>query len=199
MFSSVAFDTQIFSDVEYAFSLSYPTPATFYTTGGSPPFEPDDLEPTDSNEPYSEVGTRLDHSAPFLNDMYPQWLSYMLSIEDPPQTISTSYGDDEQTGNWCNTNPRNPILKLLLLHSVPYSYAKRVCEDFAQLGACCDVSPNRHYNATSLLGARGVSIIFASGDGGVGDGDPDPATQECYSNDGRNVTEFIPGFPASCP
>lgn len=41
--------------------------------------------------------------------------------------------------------------------------------------------------------------MFSSGDGGVGDGDPDPATQECYSNDGTNKTEFIPGFPASCP
>jgi len=130
-------------DTQYAFGLTYPTPGTFYTTGGSPPFIPDDLETTDSNEPYSE------------------WLEYMLAIDSPPQTISTSYGDDEQT--------------------VPYSYAQRVCADFAQLGA------------------RGVSIMFSSGDGGVGDGDPDPATQECFSNDGRNVTEFIPGFPASCP
>lgn len=32
----------------------------------------------------------------------------------------------------------------------------------------------------------------------MGDGDPDLATQECFSNDGRNVTEFIPDFPASC-
>ncbi|KAH9921162.1 tripeptidyl peptidase A [Fomitopsis serialis] len=130
-------------DTQYAFSLTYPTPGTFYTTGGSPPFIPDDLEPTDTNEPYM------------------QWLGYVLSAEDLPQSISTSYGDDEQT--------------------VPYSYATRVCAEFAQLGA------------------RGVSIMFSSGDGGVGDGDPDPATQECYSNDGRNVTMFIPEFPASCP
>ncbi|KZT68040.1 tripeptidyl peptidase A [Daedalea quercina L-15889] len=123
-------------DTQYAFGLTYPTPGTFYTTGGSPPFTPDDLEPTDSNEPYAEA-----------NDL--------------PQSISSSYGDDEQT--------------------VPYSYAARVCAEFAQLGA------------------RGVSVMFSSGDGGVGDGDADPATQECYSNDGRNATEFIPGFPASCP
>jgi len=51
----------------------------------------------------------------------------------------------------------------------------------------------------AALGARGVSVMFSSGDGGVGDGDPNPATQECYSNDGRNVTMFIPDFPASCP
>jgi len=41
--------------------------------------------------------------------------------------------------------------------------------------------------------------MFSSGDGGVGDGDPDPATQECITNDGLNRTQFIPGFPASCP
>ena len=48
-------------------------------------------------------------------------------------------------------------------------------------------------------GARGVSLTFSSGDGGVVDGDPNPATQECFTNDGRNKTEFIPLFPPSCP
>ncbi|KAJ7167805.1 tripeptidyl peptidase A [Mycena filopes] len=65
--------------------------------------------------------------------------------------------------------------------TVPESFAKRACAGFAQLGA------------------RGVSLMFSSGDGGVGDGDPDPATQECLTNDGLNRTQFIPGFPASCP
>ena len=64
---------------------------------------------------------------------------------------------------------------------MPVSFARRVCSEFAQLGA------------------RGVSLMFSSGDGGVGDGDPDPATQECISNDGRNVTRFLPEFPSSCP
>ena len=52
---------------------------------------------------------------------------------------------------------------------------------------------------SQLLGARGVTVVFGSGDGGVGDGDADPAPQQCFSNDGRNVTMFIPEFPASCP
>lgn len=51
----------------------------------------------------------------------------------------------------------------------------------------------------AALGARGVSVMFSSGDSGVGDGDSNPDTQECYSNDGRNVTKFLPAFPASCP
>lgn len=49
------------------------------------------------------------------------------------------------------------------------------------------------------IGARGVSLTFSSGDGGVGDGDSDPATTECISNDGQNRTEFLPLFPPSCP
>ncbi|CCL99284.1 uncharacterized protein FIBRA_01300 [Fibroporia radiculosa] len=130
-------------DTQYAFGLTYPTPGTFYTTGGMPPYIPDDDTPTDTNEPYAN------------------WLDYILSDPSPPQTISTSYGDNEQT--------------------VPESYAKRVCEDLAQLGA------------------RGVSLLFASGDFGVGDGDANPETQTCYTNNGLNETKFIPGFPASCP
>ncbi|EMD32617.1 hypothetical protein CERSUDRAFT_118652 [Gelatoporia subvermispora B] len=130
-------------DTQFAFGITFPTPATFFTTAGSPPFIPDIGTPTDTNEPYL------------------QWLEFILDQRDPPQTISTSYGDDEQT--------------------VPPSFATRVCNLFAQLGA------------------RGVSLTFSSGDGGVGDGDPDPATQECFTNDGRNATRFIAGFPASCP
>ncbi|OJA14334.1 hypothetical protein AZE42_10497 [Rhizopogon vesiculosus] len=130
-------------DTQFGFGLTWPTPGTFYSTGGEPPFTPDMLSPTDTNEPYS------------------YWLDYVLSQDTLPQTISTSYGDDEQT--------------------VPYTYATRVCAGMA------------------ALGARGVSVMFSSGDGGVGDGDANPATQECYSNDGRNVTKFLPAFPASCP
>jgi tripeptidyl-peptidase-1 len=59
--------------------------------------------------------------------------------------------------------------------TVPLWYAKRVCQGFAQLGA------------------RGVSVLFASGDEGVG------ADEKCFSNDGSNKPMFLPKFPASCP
>jgi tripeptidyl-peptidase-1 len=62
-------------------------------------------------------------------------------------------------------------------NTVPESYARRVC---AELG---------------VLGAKGVSLLFSSGDGGVGDGNSDPATHKCYSNDGKNTTKFLPIFP----
>ncbi|KIP08326.1 hypothetical protein PHLGIDRAFT_117314 [Phlebiopsis gigantea 11061_1 CR5-6] len=128
---------------QFAFGIAFPIPSTFFTTAGSPPFIPDIGTPTDSNEPYLD------------------WLDFVLNQTSLPQTISTSYGDDEQT--------------------VPESFAQRVCAGFAQLGA------------------QGVTLTFSSGDGGVGDGDPDPATTECITNDGTDRVQFIPAFPASCP
>ncbi|KAG8681181.1 hypothetical protein FRC08_015797, partial [Ceratobasidium sp. 394] len=123
-------------DVQYAGAISYPTPNIFYSTGGSPPYIPDSNTPTNTNEPYLD------------------WVSYMLNKTTLPNTISTSYGDDEQT--------------------VPLDYAIRVCNDFA------------------TLGARGVSLLFSSGDGGVGSG-------SCKTNHGTPRTRFQPIFPASCP
>ncbi|GLB34136.1 putative tripeptidyl peptidase [Lyophyllum shimeji] len=130
-------------DVQFAFGLSHPIAGTFYSTAGRPPFKPDVGTPTNTNEPYAD------------------WLDFVLSHPNTPLTVSTSYGDHEQT--------------------VPESYARRTCASFAQLGA------------------RGVSLMFSSGDGGVGDNDANPATQTCFTNDGRNATRFIPLFPASCP
>ncbi|KAI0080787.1 tripeptidyl peptidase A [Panus rudis PR-1116 ss-1] len=130
-------------DVQFAFGLAHPIPGTFYSTAGRPPFKPSVGTPTDTNEPYTD------------------WLQYMLSHRNAPQTISTSYADEEQT--------------------VPRSFALRACNEFA------------------MLGARGISLIFSSGDGGVGDGYPDPATSRCLTNDGRNRTQFLPLFPPSCP
>ncbi|WAR52618.1 hypothetical protein PtB15_2B42 [Puccinia triticina] len=59
--------------------------------------------------------------------------------------------------------------------SVPFSYARRVCYGFA------------------ALSARGVSLIFSSGDYGVGE------SGTCYTNDGHRKKAFLPDFPASCP
>ncbi|CDM34182.1 hypothetical protein DTO013E5_2407 [Penicillium roqueforti] len=57
--------------------------------------------------------------------------------------------------------------------SIPEKYARSVC------------------NLYSQLGSRGVSVIFSSGDSGVG--------SACLTNDGRNATRFPPQFPAACP
>ena len=59
--------------------------------------------------------------------------------------------------------------------TVPKDYAIQACNGFAQLGA------------------RGVTVLFSSGDNGIG------ADGNCYSNDGKNTSTFLPSFPASCP
>ncbi|KIK61996.1 hypothetical protein GYMLUDRAFT_42425 [Collybiopsis luxurians FD-317 M1] len=125
-------------DVQYATGLSWPTPMTFYSTGGSPPFIPDSNTPTNTNEPYLD------------------WLDFIETVPDNelPSTFSTSYGDDEQ--------------------SVPADFATEVCNGFA------------------TLGARGATLMFSSGDAGVGGGN-------CETNDGTNRVQFQPAFPASCP
>jgi len=59
--------------------------------------------------------------------------------------------------------------------TVPLNYAQRVC------------------NQLAVLTARGVSLIFSSGDDGVGQ------QGTCVSNDGKFSSKFIPIFPATCP
>jgi tripeptidyl-peptidase-1 len=104
-----------------------------------------------------------------------------------PDTL-TPQNTNEPYTDWLDFVLAQPKLPLVISTSygddeqtVPLSFAQRACAGFAQLGA------------------RGVSLMFSSGDGGVGDGNPNPATQQCFSNDGRNAIEFIPLFPASCP
>lgn len=127
-------------DCQYIKGVSAPTPEFQFSTAGRAPLVPDLDEPTQAdngNEPYLE---------------YLMGLS-KLPNDKLPQTISHSYGEDEQ--------------------SVPESYNRQVCQMFGELGA------------------RGVSILFSSGDSGVG--------SACLSNDGKNTTEFQPQFPAACP
>jgi len=111
-------------DTQYTGAMAYPTPLIFYSTGKGP------------------FGT---------DDWYIAWLRYILRQPKIPQTISTSYGTDE---NLCSRE-----------------YAVYVCRLFAQLAA------------------RGVSVLFGTGDNGVGDGN-------CATKDGS--VRFIPQFPATC-
>lgn len=127
-------------DVQYGLSLSYSTPTIYYSTAGRGPLVPDLKQPdqsANSNEPYLDF---LDYILKLPNDQL-------------PQTLTTSYGEEE--------------------HSLPEPYTRTVCNMFAQLGA------------------RGVSILFSSGDLGPG--------TICLTNDGRNRLRFQPVFPATCP
>ncbi|KAF9266301.1 subtilisin-like protein [Marasmius fiardii PR-910] len=78
----------------------------------------------------------------------------------------------------------NPIPPLVV--STSYS-------DDEQTGTCLVMSG---INTFMQLGARGVSLTFASGDGRVGDGSSDPMKHRCITDDGRSKTKFIPVFPA---
>ncbi|KAH9019211.1 subtilisin-like protein [Lactarius hengduanensis] len=104
-------------DIQLSEGLTYPTPHIFYSTKAAP-----------------------------SGDFFFAWLGAVLSKENVPQTITTSYGNFEK--------------------AYPRSYAIQVCHLFAQLGT------------------RGASVLFASGDDGVGRGD---------------CTRFTPVFPATCP
>ncbi len=66
-------------DIETVIGMTWPTPATCFSTGGSPPFIVDDLTQTDTNEPYLT------------------WANWALNQSSLPQVISTSYGDNEQS------------------------------------------------------------------------------------------------------
>ncbi|KAK4183364.1 subtilisin-like protein [Podospora australis] len=125
-------------DLQYILGISHPIPILQYSTGGRGPLIPTETQPRSpgSNEPYLE------------------WLTHLVAKNDGdlPQTISVSYGEEEQ--------------------SVPREYAEKVCNLFMQLGA------------------RGVSVIFASGDSGPGN--------TCHSNT-NNATWFEPVFPGACP
>jgi tripeptidyl-peptidase I len=118
--------------------ISHPIPIVEYSTAGRGPLIP----------------TRDQPRQPGSNEPYLEWLTYMLNLEDEdlPQTISTSYGEEEQ--------------------SIPREYALKTCNMFMQLGA------------------RGVSVLFSSGDAGPGNG--------CVSNI-NNETMFEPTYPAGCP
>ncbi|KAI1423565.1 tripeptidyl-peptidase [Xylaria sp. FL1777] len=124
-------------DIQYILGVSAPIPILEYSTGGRGPLVPTKDEPgPSSNEPYLE------------------FLTYLLDQPDSalPQTISTSYGEEEQ--------------------SVPADYALKVCNMFMQLGA------------------RGVSVLFSSGDSGPGDSCTRVSDGAAY---------FQPTFPGACP
>ncbi|KAI0058592.1 family S53 protease [Artomyces pyxidatus] len=76
--------------------------------------------------------------------------NFLLAEENPPQVLTTSYGQDEYT-----------ISKELALI---------LCNAYAQLSA------------------RGISVIYASGDGGV-----------AGSSQNTSCHNFVPSFPSGCP
>ncbi|KAH9060152.1 subtilisin-like protein [Lactarius vividus] len=69
-------DSEANLDLQYTQAIAFPTPHIFYSTGG-------------------KVSVNEDTNQPASDDMWLQWVDYMLDLEDVPKTISTSYGDYE--------------------------------------------------------------------------------------------------------
>nr|POE86534.1 tripeptidyl-peptidase sed2 [Quercus suber] len=128
-------------DLDYSMSFIGPLPVTFFSVGG---------RGTQLSQPGNKTVSKSQ------NEPYLEFLQYILAEKNPPQVLSISYSDDEQ--------------------SVPPTYARRVCDLFAQAAA------------------RGISVIGASGDGGAGG---TGIGSNCKGPDGKH--RFIPTFPSSCP
>ncbi|KAE8382864.1 subtilisin-like protein [Aspergillus bertholletiae] len=125
-------------------------------------------------------------------------IQYAATLADNPFTTFYSTAGRgpfiREAGHTDTSNPHEPYLEQLrylldlpddelpavlstsygeLEQDVPEIYARTICHMLAQLGA------------------RGVSVIFSSGDSGVG--------ESCITNDGTDRTRFQQLFPASCP
>lgn len=94
-------DVEANLDIQYAASIGFNQNITYYSTGGLGYLVPDLDQPDEADNE---------------NEPYLDFLTYILNVSDDelPQTITTSYGEDEQ--------------------SVPEAYSKTVCDMFGQLG-----------------------------------------------------------------
>ena len=93
-------------------------------------------------------------------------VNFLNGERSPPNVLTTSYGRNENT-----ISPK-------LAKYASSSLESRVSPTPLHSTLC---------NAYAALGARGVSILFSSGDGGVSGS----KTQQC--------TSFVPTFPSGCP
>lgn len=143
-------------DVQYAVSLSYPIPVSYISTGGRGPLVPD-LDSPDMND--------------ITNEPYVEFLTNMLQMpnEALPQTLSISYGENEQ--------------------ELPREYSLKVCEMFGQLGlrgvsvliASGDEGPgiscqtNDGKNATRFMPVFPAACPYVTSVGGTTYVDPEEA------------------------
>lgn len=97
-------------------------------------------------------------------------------------SLSTPTNTDEPYLTWINYIQAQGDIPQIISTSygddeqtVSLAYAQAVCNEFAQITA------------------QGVTLLFASGDYGVG------ADGACYANTDNTTYEFLPSFPNSCP
>jgi len=140
-----------------------------------------------------------------MYNWHEQWVDAVLSMDNPPQAISTSYADHEQTGTWLisfrislNSRTINLSQSQFRTRSASAIVSRSLVSGGPGSATMSEALTLRCSTWLWSIGARGVSVLFASGDGGVGDWGLENRTQHlCFSNDGRNATKFLPGkYPA---
>ncbi|KAG0045804.1 hypothetical protein BGZ83_008984 [Gryganskiella cystojenkinii] len=148
------------------------------------------VNPGVNSQNLSEAGTEADIDIQIGRGLAPQYETQFYLVSQSSETAPTDNSTDssiyyEILLDFLLAQQKPPHTFSISYgdaeQNYPKKHAERICNSFAQLGA------------------RGTSVIVSSGDYGVGDGNPHIATQKCFSNDGRNVTMFLPTFPSTCP
>ncbi|KAH9926610.1 family S53 protease-like protein [Epithele typhae] len=112
-------------------------------------------------------------------------IQYTVGLASPVPVTFVSVGEDNSDGTFGSLDMINYFLNMSTTPTV-LSISYGVDET--------DLSPSMAKsicNAYMALGARGTSILFASGDGGVAGGQ--------FGEQSQNCTVFVPSFPPSCP
>lgn len=98
-------------------------------------------------------------------------INFLLGESNPPHVLTTSFGYPNED-------------------ELPVSIAKYVAHvTFTLYGWL--ILRSKLCNAYAQLGARGTSILFSSGDGGVSGG--------AFTSSSSNCTTFVPTLPPDCP
>jgi tripeptidyl-peptidase-1 len=109
-------------------------------------------------------------------------MQYTIGVATGVDVKFLSVGDGSLNGFLDTTNFLLTVDETSTVLSTSYDFPESAAAP-AFLEKLCD--------AYASLGVRGVSVIFAAGDGGVGGGRGGGAQNEC--------TVFVPTFPATCP
>ncbi|KAF8258312.1 subtilisin-like protein [Lactarius quietus] len=123
------------------------------------------------NNPSSELNQNTQYTRALT---YPTPLTFYSVGGDIEYRHDLTPSPGDAMLEWLNIVIDQPDVPKTISTSSPREYTIALCDLFAQLGA------------------RGVSVLFPSGNEGVGKG-------ACLAQDGSGRVQFIPEFPASCP
>lgn len=141
--------------MQFALGISFPIPGVFYSTGGRPPFIPDEHTPINTNEPYLTVCIQpivrpwsCDHSS-LCASGWTSCLHKRKSRRPSPQVMVMT--NKRVSSTFLFSHPSSTYQSVL--GAVPADFAHRVCAGLAQLGtfqpsSCCPVECYHHRSST---------------------------------------------------